>query len=344
MNTNSRTRNSAVNLFVNVAYQLFIVFITFFTRRIFISVLGVELLGVSGLFDNIFSVLALAELGISGAITYSMYKYIVEDNKPKLIAITNYYKKLYNRIAIIVGTLGILLLPFLRLIVNADAKIPHLEIYYLLTLANTVSSYLFVYKTTIVSADQKGYRLKLVNSVVEVLKLLTQLAVLFIFKKYMIYIFVSVVFTLISNIISSSLSQKWYSFLNGKDELTKEEKKSIWNNIKSMFFYKIGGVVMNHTDNILISIIVNTATVGLYSNYNMIFRKLDGYCNLIFSSLSASVGNLNVTATKERKYFIFKVFMLIAFSFFAVATVGIYFCRSRCCYGYCSEKRVLIVF
>ena len=325
MNSNSRTHNSALNLFVNISYQVFITLITFFSRRVFISILGIGYLGISGLFDSIFSVLSLAELGIGGAITFSMYKYIAENNKEKLAALTSYYKKLYNRIALIVGIAGLLLLPFLKYIIHLDEEIEHIEIYYLMILINTVLSYLFVYKTTIVTADQKGYKLKLATAIIEVIRLISQIVVLCIFKEYIIFQIVWILGTLFGNIIRSRLAEKWYPFIKNDSQLSTDEKKTIWDNIKAMFIYKIGGVVMIHTDNILISILVNTGMVGLYSNYNMLFRKLDLTADLIFSSIIASVGNLNVTATKERKYFIFKVFMMIAFVFFAICAIELYF-------------------
>lgn len=325
MNTNSRTQNSAINLVVNIVYQIFITLITFFSRRVFISTLGINYLGLSGLFDSIFSVLSLTELGISGAITYSMYKYIAEDNKRMLSALTAYYKKLYNRIAIIVGIIGIAILPFLKYLINLDENIDNIKVYYLLILANTVLSYLFVYKTTIVSADQRGYRLKIATSIIETMKLVTQILVLYLFKDYLIYQLVWITFTVGGNVLRSRLAQKWYPFIEDKVELEISEKKSIWYNIRSMFYYQIGGVIMNHTDNILISVLVNTTMVGLYSNYYMLFRKLDLTADLIFSSITASVGNLNVTATKEQKYFIFRVFMMVAFVFFALCSIELYF-------------------
>ena len=65
-------------------------------------------------------------------------------------------------------------------------------------------------------------------------------------------------------------------FLENKNVISlkhEEEKKTIWKNIKSMFAYKIGGVILNNTDNILISILVSTVMVGIYSNYLMLYNK-----------------------------------------------------------------------
>ena len=69
---------------------------------------------------------------------------------------------------------------------------------------------------------------------------------------------------------------------------------------------------MNTTDNILISIIVGTAAVGIYSNYFMIQNKIYLFYSLFFSSLTAGVGNLIVTDSCKKRYEIFKCEQVIS--------------------------------
>jgi O-antigen/teichoic acid export membrane protein len=59
--------------------------------------------------------------------------------------------------------------------------------------------------------------------------------------------------------------------------------------------HKIGAVVVNSTDNILISKLIGLATAGLYSNYYTIIHPLQTITNQIFESIVASVGNLTAT-------------------------------------------------
>ena len=325
MNKNSRTRNSALNLAVNVFYQIAVLFIAFFTRRVFIKNLGIDYLGISGLFTNILELFALAELGIGTAMSFSMYKHLADGNKKKLQELNTYYKKMYNRIALIILLVGLALLPFLKYIINLKENIPNVEIYYLINLLSSVFSYLFVYKTTIVGADQNGYRLKAVSISIEITKSVLQILAIVVLKSYLWYLLVQIICTVTYNIISSKLAEKWYPFIKEDAELPKKEKKELWDNIKSMFCYKMGNSVMNHTDNILTSILVSTTTVGLFSNYTMIYIKISSFINIIFGSITASVGNLNVTSTATEKYRRYKVLELMSYFLFAVAGIGIWF-------------------
>jgi len=325
MNKNSRTKNSAMNIAINIFYQVTILLLSFLTRRVFIKNLGVDYLGISGLFSNVLELFSLAELGIAASISFSMYKYLAEKNVKKLVQLNSYYKTLYNRIAVTILVFGIALIPFLKFIINFENDIPNIEIYYLVCLLNSVFSYLFVYKTTIVGADQSEYRLKVVNILLEIAKAILQIFAIVILKNYLIYLLVQILITFTGNLIKSKLAEKWYPFIKEKAELPEEEKKDLWTNIKSMFFYKIGSSVMNHTDNILTSMIVSTTMVGIYSNYTMIYLKISSFIGLIFNSISASVGNLNAQSNGEELYRTFKILSMMSYILFMVACVGMWF-------------------
>jgi O-antigen/teichoic acid export membrane protein len=65
--------------------------------------------------------------------------------------------------------------------------------------------------------------------------------------------------------------------------------------VAAMSMHKIGAVVVNSTDNILISKLIGLASAGLYSNYYTIIHPLQTITNQIFESIVASVGNLTAT-------------------------------------------------
>lgn len=140
--TESRTKNSMKNVIMGLLVQVITVLLTFITRTIFIKVLGEDYLGINGLFTNILAVLSMAEMGIGTAIVYSMYKPLKDNDTKKLNALVNYYKKLYNIIALIVLLVGLAILPFLDSIVQLDREIENLKLYYILFLLNSVVSYL----------------------------------------------------------------------------------------------------------------------------------------------------------------------------------------------------------
>ncbi len=144
MNNNSRSVNSALNISVAITSQLLSLFISFVTRTIFIKLLGLEYLGINGLYSNLMSFLSLAELGLGTAMLYTLYKPVFEDDKVLIASLLNYFRRIYRLIALVVFLLGLVLVPFLNYIVNTEAPIDYLELYFLLFLSNAALSYLFV--------------------------------------------------------------------------------------------------------------------------------------------------------------------------------------------------------
>ena len=106
--------------------------------------------------------------------------------------------------------------------------------------------------------------------------------------------------------------------------LDKKEKKGILSNVKSLVVYKFGTVIMNGTDNILISSLVNVETVGLCSNYTLIIQSVKSVVETALNGVTASVGNLNAVASNEQKKDIFYQLTFInylIYSFCAIAFI-----------------------
>lgn len=323
--SNSRTKNTIFNLMANVGGQGVSILLRFISRSVFIFVLGKSYLGLNSLFSNILEVLSLAELGVGTAIIYNMYEPLAKKNYKKLAELTNYYKILYRKIAVIVFVIGMALIPFLDKIINLNKNVPHIYLFYILYLLNTTVSYLYIYKTSILSADQKEYKIKIYRTVFQFIQIIAQIAVLLIFKSYLLYMIIQIAVSIITNIWIAQKSSKMYPEVNNDKmaQLSKNEKKGIWSNIKAMFSYKIGGIVLNNTDQILISALVNTEMVGLYSNYLMITQAATSLTSMLFTSVKASIGNLVTEKDHEKEYEIFEVLELIAFWIYGGCTVGL---------------------
>lgn len=322
MNLKSRSYNSALNAIVNIIAQFIILLINFGTRKIFIIAFGENYLGISGLYSNILSVLSLAELGVGSAILYCLYKPVAENDFKHINALINYYKKLYRIIGLLVAVIGLLVVPFLHYLVNIEADIGNITLYYLLYLTNVVVSYFLVYKTAILTADQKNYVIKICTALVQIVQFIVLSIVAISFHNYTLYLTLQILFSILTNIVCSAVASKRYPFINGNNKIDLKEKKTIWKNIKAMFSYQIGNVIVNHTDNILISLLISTVTVGFYSNYSMVISAVSTFAMLLFTSVQASIGNLAAKEDAEKQYDVFKKLSIVGFCIASFATVS----------------------
>lgn len=308
----SRTNNSFKNIAFNIGNQLLNLVLAFVSRTVFLSVLNVEYLGISGLFGDIFTMLSLADLGFGTAMTYSMYKPLAEHDYDRLAGLVTLYKKVYRVIAVVVTSVGLALIPFLRYLVKLETDMPQLELYYVLSLANCVASYLVVYKTSIIGADQKHYLITKYSGIFSILRTICSVVILLTTRSYVANLVINVVFTYFTNFYNSHIAEKNYPYINRNVQLPKGEIKAILSNIKSVFLYKFSSVLITATDNMLISALVSTASVGYYSNYMVAVNKVYGIVNTIFYSLTASLGNLIVKENEHRRYEIFEIMQSVS--------------------------------
>lgn len=323
----SRTKNSIKNISTGAIVQIINKLMAFVVRTVFIKVLNTEYLGVNGLFTNILTILSFAELGIGTAIIFNMYKPVAENDKEKIKSLMQLYKKSYNIIGTIVFLLGLLVIPFMDILVKDIPTIKeNINIIYLLFLFNTASSYFFTYKKSIISAHQKQSIINNFDSIFYLIKSILEILFLIITKNFIVYLSIQILGTFLENIILSLKANKMYPYLKEKniEKLSKVESKNIFSNVKSLIIYKFGGVIMNGTDNILISALINVNTVGICSNYVMIITSIKTVISSALNGITASIGNLNATENSKKKEEIFYQLIFsnyIVYSFCTIALI-----------------------
>jgi len=336
--SSSRTKNTSRNIIYAVVFQVIKLLLTFASRIIFVKMLGAEYLGVNGLFSNVLTILSLTDLGMTTTMMYCLYKPLAENNEEKISRYINYFKKTYNIIALLVAVVGITLIPALKYIVNLPNEMEHIYLYYILLLLNSVISYLFVYKTTLLQADQKMYIINKYDTIFQFILFIMQIGVLLVTRSFTLYLLSNVICTFLSNLLKARKADEIYPYLkdNKKVILNKKEKKDLYNNLFSMFFYKLGGVIQSNTDNILISIFAGTIFVGYYSNYSQIILQVTTFLTILFTSLKASVGNFVTEKDKESQYTMFEI--LEVYNFWLVGASSLLFLTLipdfiRLCFG-----------
>lgn len=316
----SRTKNSIRNSTVSIITQILTVLINFMVKTVFIHTLGSEYLGVNGLFSNIITMLSLADLGIGVAIPYSLYKPLAEKDSKKIRILMKFYAKVYNVIGIIVLTIGLSLIPFLRFMIKDLPEIPDLHLIYALFVIHSASSYFFVYKRFLIESDQKGYITSKIIFVFSTLLSIIQIVLLWLTKNYILFLLSSIIIVVIQNIYISYIATKLYPFLKKKetDHMKKEDIHDITKNVSALLIYRVGNVITNGTDNIVISRFIGLVSVGIYSNYLLIINSLNLVLTQIFNAITASIGNLVVTSSGKRSAAIYDKLNLMNFWLYAV--------------------------
>ena len=307
-----RTSNSIKNSLISFFSYLFISIITIILQRIFINIFNIEYLGLNTLFKNIFTMLSLFEFGMSSVIIYYFYKPIFKGDDKKLNELTFFTKKAYNYIMIIIFFVGLLILPFLSIMVKSNID-TNIFIVYILFLISTIATYFISYKKCIIIAYQKNYILNIVHTICLFVITLIQILIILLFKNYYSFLICNIMGVLVENIIISIYVNKKYKFINKNNskEIDNSLKQDIFSKMKAYFLDKFATLVIYNTDPIVLSIFFDLKVVGLYSNYIFILNGVDAIFNGIISSLTPSIGNLLVENSPKKNYEVFKKIRLL---------------------------------
>lgn len=320
-----RTKKSAINMITALISQFIIILLGFISRRVMIDSIGVEYLGINGLMNNILTILSLAESGVGTAMVYALYKPLADNDIPKIRALMNFYKNTYRALAGLTGLIGLSILPFLDFFMK-DNTVENAAVIYLMFLFSSVCSYLYSYKISMNNADQNKYLSTIFNTVTQILVLVVKVLILYLTKNYILFLSIDIGSTLIKNIIFSRMMDKRYPYLKDKTKvkLDDETRESLYTNIKSLFFGKIGYIVSVSSDNLVISSMINVKTVGLYSNYTTLTSSVLGFVGIFMGSISASIGNLMAKESKEKVYDIYKVSSFVNFWLYGFSAVCLF--------------------
>ena len=321
-----RTENSLYSSISSIIFNLLTVILGLANRKVLIDTLGVEYQGISGLFTNILVVLAIADAGVGNAIMYHLYKPVEENNLPLIRSLFRFYKSCYIKIGILILTAGLICIPVLPYIIM-DYSLPYdIWFVYIWFLADTVCSYFFMYKRAALIANQKNYKVTFYETLYLITSKLTQIIILILFKSFVIYLAVMLVFRVGENMLISREAEKDNPEYWDRDakygDISTELKADINRKVKGSLYGKLSQAVFNGTDNILLSKFFGLSAVGVISNFQMIVSVLQGLCSSWSYSFVSSVGNLLVTSDNVDSYKVSKEIHLVTAYLLTVGVTG----------------------
>lgn len=297
-------KNTKRGIVYGVLNKFVTLLLPFLIQTIMIKTLGVGYAGVKGLYSSILSVLSLTELGIGSAIVYSMYKPIAEDDIETIGALLNLYKRLYKLVGVAVLVIGLGVTPFLKHLIKGEyPEDINLYVVFLLYLANTVISYwMYAYKSSLLSAYQRTDVISNAGTVTHALMCLTQIIILLVTKNFYLYFGISIVFTILNNLIISSCVDRMYPEIKCRGKVSEEMMKGIKTNLVGLVIDKVCGATRNTFDNIFMTMFLGLTLATIYSNYLFVLAALNGFTSIILTSLLAGIGNSIALESKENNF------------------------------------------
>ena len=313
----SRVALTIKNAWIALVFQLIYVIIQFFSRDIFLNILGDSFIGTVETLKSILQFLNLSELGIGTAVGFSLYKPIYDKNKDKINEIIGYLGFLYKRIGIFVLIAALILMLFFPILFeNSTLNLPIILFLFVALLISNLLSYFFAYYMFLLEADQKSYINITINQSVFILRLFLQCIVLIYFESITLWIVLELITPFLYVFLLRKKIRQTYPWLIFNLKITKnirDNNKGLLKKIKQLSFHKLGTFVSNSTDNIIIFYFINPATVAFVGNYQMVMNNINLLVGKLFEGTNASVGSLVAENDIKNMLKVFWEFMALRF-------------------------------
>lgn len=323
-----RVRKSMINAEVNLLFYFLMLFLNFFSRKIFLDNLGTNFIGLAGTLNSILSYLNLAELGITACIGYFLFKPLQSDNREEIQEILALLGYLYNWIGRIILAGGVLISLFFPLIfAKAELGLDIIYFTFYSFLGSSLIGYFINYRQTLLSADQKNYLVAIYLQSANMIRLILQILLAYTYKNPFVWVGIEFLFSVFGCIVLNWKIDKEYPWLNvdkRQGRMLLKKYPEVIAKTKQVFIHKIKDFALIKSDELFIFFFVSLKMVAYYGNYMIITSKLISLFSAMTGSVGASVGNLVAEGNKPNMLKVFWEFTTIQHTIAAMLSFSLY--------------------
>lgn len=305
MELESRTSKSLKNAKVALFFYVVNLGLQFFSRKVFLDYLGAEVLGLNTATQNLLSFLNLAELGISTAVAYTLYKPLFQKDRQTINEIVSLQGWFYRKVAYIVIAGACVLMLFFPLIFQ-KAQLPLWYAYgsFIVLLSSSLLGYFINYREILLTADQKQYKITSNIQGVKVIKVILQIGAISYFEHgYIFWLLLEFCMAGISAFILNRVIKREYPWLRTcvtQSNLLKTKYSVIIIKTKQLFFHRISWFALDQISPLVIYAYTSLTIVAIYGNYTLIMSGIRMLLNALITGISAGVGNLVAEGSHEK--------------------------------------------
>lgn len=328
MANESRVKKTLLNARVNLIFYFLTLVLSFFSRKIFLDCLGADFVGLTGTLQNLLGYLNLAELGVSAAIAFNLYKPIQQSNRQQISDLVSLFGYYYRNIGLVVFGAGVVLSIFIPLIFkSSDFSLGVIYFAFYSFLASSLIGYFINYRQVLLSADQKNYVVAAYFQTANIVKTLIQLYVAYYYTNFYLWIAIELSFGILYSIILNWKIGQTYPWLKCSIKIGREQSihyPNILKSTKQVFVHKIKDFILQQSDQLFIFVFVSLKMVAYYGNYVIIISKVTTLFNTVLDSVVASVGNLVAENDKPKMMAVFWELMALRYFIAGLICFGLY--------------------
>lgn len=334
LTTSSRTHNSVRNAVVGLIFFVVMMLLQFISRRVFIHYLGVEVLGINATIVSLLEFLNIAELGISTAVGYTLYKPIAEGDADAIGGILGLHRRLYGRVAValIIGG-GILMIFFPDIFAKSGLPLWYAYSTFIVMLTGALAGYLFNYSQVLLTAAQQDFKVNIAYRAPKTVIILLQIIGIVYFTEigYQLWLVFEVIGIVTTTLLLRRIVRDTCPGLRVSDRPAGELKGMYPEVMKTtglLMYHKIGGFLVKQMTPFMVYLFVSVSTVAVYANYLLIMTGLFRLIEALFKGIEAGIGNMTATEERGRELHLFSEMLSLRIFLGTILFFAFYTCAN----------------
>lgn len=291
----------------------------FIIPKLILNTFGSEVNGLVSSLNQFLGYINLLEGGVTGVITASLYKPIVQKNKEKISSILKTTNKFYKKISIIFIIYSIGLAVVYPFLFKTNFSYQYIFSLTLILSITLFIQYMFSLSLrTLLIADKKVYIVSFVQIIILILNVTLFYIIIKVYPNIHILKLVTGMLYIIQPLVFNKVVNKYFDI----DKNAKEDStllKSRWDG----FAINIAYFVHSNTDVAVLTLITNLKVVSVYAVYSLVTTGIKKLISAFSSGIAPTMGTLYAKGDKKEldnkfELYEYTMFMLVFFFF----TVG----------------------
>jgi O-antigen/teichoic acid export membrane protein len=313
-------KTTILNITANLILQLVNILTWFIIPKLILIYFGSEVNGLVSSITQFLSYIGLIEAGITGVVTASLYKPLVDHDEEKISSILKTSNSFYKKIGLIFTIYAILLALIYPVFLKGFNYIYVFTLTIILSISLLIQYMYSLSLRNLLYADKKGYIVSTTQTIILILTIILSYISVKIYPNIHLLKLISGLLFVLQPIVFGRIIKKNYSI----NKNAKEDKKLLkerWNG----FAINIAAFIHNCTDITLLTIFTNFKTVSIYSVYAIVTTGLRAIVNAIASAIAPTIGHTYAMGNKKdvnKNMDIYEyILFIVIFFFFTIAGI-----------------------
>ncbi|MBR3162057.1 MAG: polysaccharide biosynthesis protein [Bacilli bacterium] len=304
-----KNKTTLINTISTFVLQLFIIFNGFIIPKIILLHFGSDVNGLVASITQFLSYIAIVEGGITGVITASLYRPLVEEDNQKISSILKTAERFYKRIGVIFVIYSVAVAVMYPLFFNNSFSFVYIFTLTLVLSINLLIQYMYsLTLKTLLIADKKVYIVSITQIIMIICNIVLVIFSVKVFPNIHVLKFISGSLFLLQPFVYSKYVKN--NYIIDKNALVDNKLISNrWNG----FAINIAAFIHFSTDITILTIFTNLSTVSIYSVYSLVTSGLRSIINSISSGINPTIGQLFAKGNERELNHKFELYEYIIF-------------------------------